>query len=161
MARLFSISGFQGSMAAACASRYAEAAQLLAQAAAIEPWNPEIENNLAIAFLELGQLADARGHAQRAIAQSPRYGAAHNTLGEVLFLTADYPAALAQFDDARRADPDSLPALNNYATTLQLLGRRPEACRAWAVYGATRGGLAATRARQKMDGLGCGEVAAP
>jgi protein O-mannosyl-transferase len=142
------------------ARRFAEAAELLAQAAAIEPWNPELENNLAIAYLELGRVPEARRHAQRAIAGSACYAAAHNTFGEALYLGADYPSALEAFDRARHCDPDSLPALNNYATTLQHLGRTAEACRAWAAYGASRGGFAAARAQQKMDGLRCAEVAA-
>ncbi|HET9599826.1 MAG TPA: tetratricopeptide repeat protein, partial [Anaeromyxobacteraceae bacterium] len=141
-------------------NRFAEAAELLAQATAMEPYNPELENNLAIAYLELGRLPEARRHAQRAVGIKPDYAAAHNTLGEALYLSAEYPAALAEFDRGRQLDPDSLPALNNYATTLQHLGRKPEACQAWAVYGATRGGFAAARAQQKLSALGCDQVAA-
>jgi tetratricopeptide (TPR) repeat protein len=140
-------------------NRFAEAAELLAQATAMEPYNPELENNLGIAYLELGRLPEARQHAQRAVGIKPDYAAAHNTLGEALYLSADYPAALAEFDRARHFDPDSLPALNNYATTLQHLGRTPDACRAWAAYGASRGGYAAARAQQKLTALGCAPLA--
>jgi tetratricopeptide (TPR) repeat protein len=135
--------------------RYDEAIQLLGQASAMDPGNPELHNNLAIAYMEKGNVDKAAVEAAQAIHLWPSYSAAHNTLGETQFMRNMYEAALASFTRAAEFDPDSLPALNNMAVTQDRLGRRAEACQTWVRYGQASGGAMSARAQERRAKLSC------
>lgn len=70
--------------------------------------NPEFHNNLALAYHEMGQLAPAVQHYQRALALAPRYPDALFNLHAALLRADDADEALAALKKAQAANPDDL-----------------------------------------------------
>ncbi len=115
-----------------------------------------ILNNLAIELLDAGRLDEARAEAERAIAADPSRGDAYNTLGEVLRTAGDLRAAAEQFSRAAKLLPVNPAPRFNLALTLERLGRREDACAAWARYADLEWNAAdAASSRAHARELGC------
>jgi tetratricopeptide (TPR) repeat protein len=135
--------------------RYPEAIARLEKVAARHTSAPVL-TNLAIAYLQTGELEKARVLASRAAEGWPRYGPAHHTLGEVQLLRHDPAGALAHFQRAVEVDPDSAPSLGSLALTQQELGDRAGACASWARYSRTGAPGADEKGARVMAALQCG-----
>src|SRR6201993_2718197 len=66
------------------AGRPADAIAPLRDAALLEPFNPVIQHDLGLAYLEVGRIPEAIAALQRAVAINPRYGDAYFRLGIAL-----------------------------------------------------------------------------
>jgi hypothetical protein len=64
-------------------------------------------NNLGVAYVRLGRLADARACYEEAIALDPEFASPRTNLGILLMESGDLKAAYASFNEAARLDPDS------------------------------------------------------
>jgi len=139
------------------AHRPREAAEVLREALAADPWNVDLLNNLAIALLDLGDLAGAEANARRALLRDPQNGPALNTLGEAQLARGDAAAALANFSAAAALDPDVEMRHYNVAVAAANLGRSAEACQALARFrAADRRGVLRADADRLGASLGCG-----
>jgi tetratricopeptide (TPR) repeat protein len=113
--------------------RYHEAIAVLQRVAARRESAPVL-TNLAIAYLETGELEKARALASSAAERWPRYAPAHHTLGQLALLRHDPAGALPHFQRAVEVDPDSAASLASLALTQQALGDRAGACASWTRY---------------------------
>src|SRR5262249_16382907 len=77
--------------------------------------------NLATALTMAGNLDDAVGSYERALALRPDYALAHNNLGAILFQRGELEAAGVHLREAVRLDPKNADALDN----LGRLDQRP------------------------------------
>jgi len=98
-----------------------------------------IDESTAKAHYSLGLLADGRGdhrlsvgHLAAAVKYQPNYVEAHLAYGDELRRVNNYAAALAEYEEAARINPRSVPARLGYAVTLVALGRS-RAARDWLV----------------------------
>jgi len=73
-----------------------------------------------------GERQRAIGHLRKAIEIHPRFLQAHNSLGAMYLLQADYPQAAASFEEALRIKADSREATSNLGMALLGLGRYEE-----------------------------------
>jgi tetratricopeptide (TPR) repeat protein len=134
--------------------RYQEAIAILRELIATGPERPQLETNLAIAYLESGKLDESRATAERVAARFPEYSPARHTLGQLAFSRGDYAEAKRDFVQALALDPDSTVSLSSLAVTEEKLGNRAAACSAWAKYLRTAG-AAVEAARERTAALGC------
>jgi tetratricopeptide (TPR) repeat protein len=134
--------------------RYQEAIAILKELIATGPERPQLETNLAIAYLESGKLDESRATAERVAARFPDYSPARHTLGQLAFSRGDYAEAKREFVQALALDPDSTVSLSSLAVTEEKLGNRAAACSAWAKYLRTAG-AAVEAARERTAALGC------
>lgn len=86
------------------AGRYAESVQPLKIAYTIDPGNLENEYQLALAFIGIGDLGQAREHVQKLMAQHENADA-HRLAGELYEKLGDPLAAVHEFERAVRLDP--------------------------------------------------------
>ncbi|HXN84308.1 MAG TPA: tetratricopeptide repeat protein [Myxococcales bacterium] len=136
--------------------RYREGIAILKELVATAPATPQLETNLAIAYLESGTLDEARATAERAAARFPQYAPAWHTLGQLAFARGDYAEAKRHFAQALALDPDSPVSRSSLAVTEERLGDRAAACSTWARYRRTAG-AAAEAARERSAALHCEE----
>jgi tetratricopeptide (TPR) repeat protein len=134
--------------------RYGEGIAILKELIATAPATPQLETNLAIAYLESGKLDEARATAERVAARFPWYAPARHTLGQLAFARGDYGEAKRDFAQALALDPDSAVSLSSLAVTEEKLGDRAAACGAWAKY-QRMAGAAIEAAREHSTTLGC------
>ena len=83
--------------------------------------------NLGTLYMKLGQPAAARTALERALALTPDYPEASNTLGALIAQSGDIDGAVAQFRKALDSKPDYADALNNLGYALFQSGRPQEA----------------------------------
>jgi tetratricopeptide (TPR) repeat protein len=136
--------------------RYGEGIAILKELIATAPATPQLETNLAIAYLESGKLDESRAAAERVAARFPRYAPAWHTLGQLAFARGDYAEAKRHFAQAVALDPDSTVSRASLAVTEERLGDRAAACLTWARYG-RMAGAAAEAARERSAALHCEE----
>lgn len=134
--------------------RYDEGIAILKELVATAPATPQLETNLAIAYLESGKLGEARATAERVAARFPGYAPALHTLGQLAFAGGDYAAAKDRFAQALALDPDSIVSLSSLAVAEEKLGDIAAACRAWWKY-QSMAGAAVEAARERSAALGC------
>jgi tetratricopeptide (TPR) repeat protein len=134
--------------------RYDEGTAILKELIATAPPTPQLETNLAIAYLETGKLDEARATAERVAARFPSYAPARHTLGQLAFARGDYAESKRDFAQALALDPDAVVSLSSLAVTEEKLGDRAAACGAWAKY-QRMAGAAVEAAREHSMALGC------
>jgi tetratricopeptide (TPR) repeat protein len=79
-------------------------------------------NNLGIALLNQGRIADAISQFQATIRSQPDYAEAHNNLGVGLAQQNQIDAAITQFQEAIRLKQDYADARDNLTRALQQKG---------------------------------------
>lgn len=134
--------------------RHEEAIAILKELIATTPATPQLETNLAIAYLESGKLDEAQAFAERVAAQFPDYAPARHTLGQLAYARKEYAKAKRDFAQALALDPDSTESLSSLAVTEEKLGDREAACDAWARY-VRMAGAAVEASRVRSAALGC------
>lgn len=100
---------------------------LLDQAASGAPNDARLFRDRGLLALELGAVARARDHLQRAVANGSRDWQTHSALGTALAASGKQKDAQQQFAEALKRAPDNPVVLNNLALSLALDGRRSEA----------------------------------
>jgi Flp pilus assembly protein TadD len=103
------------------------ALELLDQAASAAPKDARLFRDRGLLALELGAVARARDHLQRAVANGSRDWQTHSALGTALAASGKQKDAQQQFAEALKQAPDNPVVLNNLALSLALDGRRGEA----------------------------------
>jgi tetratricopeptide (TPR) repeat protein len=86
--------------------RYDEATRELDQALKVEPDNPDIATDAAIAWLHVGDVKKAQQLARSVVAANPRNARAQNVLGRIDLYRADFPAAITDLQAAVALDDD-------------------------------------------------------
>jgi superkiller protein 3 len=87
------------------AGRAADAIAPLRDAALLEPFNPIIQHDLGLAYLEIGGVPDAIAALQWAVAINPRYTDAYFRLGIALEKLGDIGGAIVAYDRATKLLP--------------------------------------------------------
>ena len=82
---------------------------------------------LAVRYLDVGQVALAREHLERAVALAPDFPDAHYNLGSVALAEGDSASAIAAYRRAIRLRPDYPEAHNNLGGVLTATGALDEA----------------------------------
>lgn len=115
-----------------------DALRYLQQALAIAPQQPELLNNLGVAFASLGRLQDALHHYQQAVQQAPDYAEAIDNVAHIYFnagklddavqwlsrslaLRPDNPHTHSLLGDACKMQGKSAEAITHYQSALALL----------------------------------------
>jgi tetratricopeptide (TPR) repeat protein len=96
-------------------SPVAEARQLLREAAAISPQDPDIPNELGLQLLRAGNAAEALGAFGKALALAPSDAKTLNNRGVALFQMGQADAARQDFERALRLNPCLADARRNLA----------------------------------------------
>jgi Flp pilus assembly protein TadD len=105
------------------AGRFAEAAAAYERALHLEPGNPRIHNNLAVALAERRRFEDAVAGYWKALRLDPDYAEAHYNLGNALRELARPADALAAYERACALRPDWPAAHCNRGLALASQGR--------------------------------------
>ncbi|HET6177874.1 MAG TPA: tetratricopeptide repeat protein, partial [Candidatus Sulfotelmatobacter sp.] len=87
-------------------ARYDEAAHELDEALKVEPDNPDIATDAAIAWFHVGDVKKAQQLARSVVAANPRNARAQNVLGRIDLYRADFPAAITDLQAAVALDDD-------------------------------------------------------
>src|SRR3984957_19510588 len=109
------------------AGRPADAIAPLRDAALLEPFNPVIQHDLGLAYLEVGSLTDAIAALQWAVASNPRYSDAYFRLGIALERLGDTRGAIVAYDRATQLLPALTEAWFRAGALVYTLGHRDEA----------------------------------
>ncbi len=109
------------------AGRPADAIAPLRDAALLEPFNPVIQHDLGLAYLEVGSLTDAIAALQWAVASNPRYSDAYFRLGIALERLGDTRGAIVAYDRATQLLPSLTEAWFRAGALVYELGHRDEA----------------------------------
>jgi len=89
----------------------------------LEPSNALVMNNLAYTLASRPEdLPRARELAEKAVAIEPESGVYLDTLGWVLYLQGEYPAALAVLEKAARLEPGEAEIFSHLADVFMKLG---------------------------------------
>ena len=128
------------------------ALRIIDRAIAAEPHDWELRATRADALYRLARIDEAYVEATRAASLAPGEPRARDTLGVVLLAAGEVERALAEFRAARQTDPTASLFAEHTFLALARLGRRDDACAAWAV--AARGSPRAS-ARSAAAALGC------
>lgn len=131
--------------------RVEESKNLLGQASALEPGNPEIPYLLALAHAETGDMEAAEKQFREVIKREPRFARAHYNLGLLLSSQGKDNEAIQCLRDAEKQDPFGPDAPYARATIHARLGQRDAARE--AATEALRRQPAYTPARQLLEGL--------
>jgi Tfp pilus assembly protein PilF len=97
------------------------------QAAQLNPSDCESLNDLAMAYLETGKLADAERVFKWCLAAGEEYSPAYNGLGLVSIQKQDLTAARGYFEKAVQLDPDLLEAQLNLGRIYKIIGANTRA----------------------------------
>ena len=87
-------------------SRYDEATHELDEALKVEPDNPDIATDAAIAWFHVGEIMKAQQLARSVVATNPRNARAQNVLGRIDLYRADFAAAITDLQAAVALDDD-------------------------------------------------------
>jgi tetratricopeptide (TPR) repeat protein len=109
------------------AGRAVDAIAPLRDAALLEPFNPIIQHDLGLAYLEVGRVPDAVAALQWAVASNPRYGDAYFRLGIALEKLGDIRGAIVAYDRATELSPSLTEAWFRAGALVCELGHRDEA----------------------------------
>ncbi len=109
------------------AGRPADAIAPLRDAALLEPFNPTIQHDLGLAYLEVGRVPDAIAALQWAVASNPRYADAHFRLGIALEKLGNIGGAIVAYDRATKLLPSLTEAWFRAGALVYELGHRDEA----------------------------------
>jgi tetratricopeptide (TPR) repeat protein len=109
------------------AGRPADAIAPLRDAALLEPFNPTIQHDLGLAFLEVGRVPDAIAALQWAVASNPRYADAYFRLGIALEKLGDISGAIVAYDRATQLLPSLTEGWFRAGALVYTLGHRDEA----------------------------------
>src|ERR1700723_3724289 len=109
------------------AGRPADAIAPLRDAALLEPFDPVIQHDLGLAYLEVGSLTDAIAALQWAVASNPRYSDAYFRLGIALERLGDTRGAIVAYDRATQLLPSLTEAWFRAGALVYELGHRDEA----------------------------------
>jgi len=109
------------------AGRPADAIAPLRDAALMEPFNPIIQHDLGLAYLEVGGITDAIAALQWAVAGNPRYTDAYFRLGIALEKLGDIRGAIVAYDRATQLLPSLTEAWFRAGALVCELGHRDEA----------------------------------
>ena len=109
------------------AGRPADAIAPLRDAALLEPFNPTIQHDLGLAYLEVGRVPDAIAALQWAVAINPRYADAWFRLGIALEKLGDIGGAIVAYDRAVKLLPSLTEAWFRAGALVHELGHRDEA----------------------------------
>src|SRR5579864_268085 len=107
--------------------RPADAIAPLREAALLEPFNPTIQHDLGLAYLEVGRVPDAIAALQWAVASNPRYTDAYFRLGIALEKLGDIGGALVAYDRATKLLPSLTEAWFRAGALVYVRGHRDEA----------------------------------
>jgi tetratricopeptide (TPR) repeat protein len=109
------------------AGRPADAIAPLRDATLLEPFNPTIQHDLGLAYLEVGRIPDAIVALQWAVASNPRYADAHFRLGIALEKLGNIGGAIVAYDRATELRPSLTEAWFRAGALVYELGHRDEA----------------------------------
>jgi tetratricopeptide (TPR) repeat protein len=109
------------------AGRPADAIAPLREAATLDPFNPIIQHDLGLSYLEIGGLTDAISAFHLAIASNPRYGDAYFRLAIALEKLGDVRGAIVAYDRATKLEPSLAEAWYRVGALVYDLGHRDEA----------------------------------
>jgi tetratricopeptide (TPR) repeat protein len=109
------------------AGRPADAIAPLRDAALLEPFNPVIQHDLGLAYLEVGGLTEAIAALRWAVNSNPRYSDAHFRLGIALEKLGDIGGAIVAYDRATQLLPSLTEAWFRAGALVYELGHRDEA----------------------------------
>jgi len=109
------------------AGRPADAIAPLRDAALFEPFNPVIQHDLGLAYLEVGSIGEAIAALQWAVASNPRYTDAYFRLGIALEKLGDIGGAIVAYDRATQLLPSLTEAWFRAGALVYTLGHRDEA----------------------------------
>ena len=108
---------------------------LLPPGPGVKPDFPCADNNLGVAFKELGKLDEAVACYRRVLERRPNYAEAHNNLGVALKEQGRVEEAVACYRRALALESNYAEAQNNLGNALRDQGKLPEAVacyrRAW------------------------------
>jgi tetratricopeptide (TPR) repeat protein len=94
-----------------------------------EPDVPELHDDVALIYLELGQIAKGVEHFQASVAMRPDSAQGHFNLGTALTMAGRLEDSIAEYRKAIELQPDLATAHNNLGNVLFSLGRRDDAIR--------------------------------
>jgi Flp pilus assembly protein TadD len=97
------------------------------KAAAVDPRNPAVFNNLGVALRDRRRLSGAVEAFERALALDPKYEKALNNLGVARFQQGEYQGAIEVLRQALRINPANVESLTNLGMIYLLAGRHDEA----------------------------------
>jgi len=109
------------------AGRPGEAIAPLRDAALLEPFNPTIQHDLGLAFLEVGRVPDAIAAFKWAVASNPRYADAYFRLGIALEKLGDIGGAIVAYERATKLRPSLTEAWFRAGALVYERGHRDEA----------------------------------
>ena len=109
------------------AGRPADAIAPLRDAALLQPFDPIIQHDLGLAYLEVGRVPDAIAAFKWAVASNPRYADAHFRLGIALEKLGDIRGAIVAYDRATKLRPSLTEAWFRAGALIYELGHRDEA----------------------------------
>ena len=95
--------------------RFPEAIAAFGRALEIVPADATCHNDIGIALLRAGNSAEGVVHLRRAVAINRDFTQAHRNLGNALYLQADHAAALEQWREVLRREPNDFTVLNQAA----------------------------------------------
>ena len=107
--------------------RFNELIELLQRALQLKPDQPEIHNNLGVAYQEQGELTAAISSYKTALKLRSIYPEANNNLGNALKEQGDLTGAISCYKSAIRFKPNYAEAHNNLANALREEGNLSEA----------------------------------
>ncbi len=106
---------------------YADAVRLYQEALANDPTDPQLRNNLGVAYLRLNQDDRAFGEFQKILAQNPRDAKAHFNLGLVYYKKRLFDQEIQEYLAALNLDPDHFQAHLNLGHAYLARGRDADA----------------------------------
>src|ERR1017187_4072026 len=109
------------------AGRPADAIAPLRDAALLQPFDPIIQHDLGLAYLEVGRVPDAIAALQWAVASNPRYTDAYFRLGIALEKLGNIGGAIVAYDRATKLRPSLAEAWFRAGALVYELGHRDEA----------------------------------
>jgi Flp pilus assembly protein TadD len=95
--------------------KFSEAIAAFSRALEIVPDDATCHNDLGIALLRAGNSAEGIVHLRKALAINRDFTQAHRNLGNALYLRADYAAALEQWWEVLRHEPNDFTVMNEAA----------------------------------------------
>jgi tetratricopeptide (TPR) repeat protein len=107
--------------------RHAEAIAYFERATSIDSANPDLYNNLGVAYAAAGKLEKGMAHLREALRRKPDHADAHNNLGAALADKCRFAEAIGHYRQALQLKPDRAKTHNNLANSLVEEGRLQEA----------------------------------